>query len=135
MVAAVNAYGTEEEALNHLLTGQSHPNGTVVNDGNANTSLPVPNNGGADGSSAEVGSSGIGQISNAADGSKGGPSSMLNEVEERDVEMEDELTEELQRGDALSDYDIEVTKEGDAINEYLALLSSAENIETVSCLQ
>lgn len=109
VVAAVTAYGTEEEALNHLLTGQSHPNGTVVTDGNANTSLPVPNNGGADGSSAEVGSSGIGHISNAADGSNGGPSSMLNEVEERDVEMEDELTEELQRGDALSDYDIEVS--------------------------
>lgn len=51
---------------------------------------------------------------------------------ERDVEMEDELTEELQHADAYSDYDIEVTKEGEAVAEYLALLVSAENIPSVS---
>lgn len=46
-------------------------------------------------------------------------------VEEvRDVEMEEELTEELQNTDAYSDYDIQITKEGEAINEYLALLAS-----------
>ncbi|KAK2984153.1 hypothetical protein RJ640_022665 [Escallonia rubra] len=48
---------------------------------------------------------------------------------DRDVEMEDELTGELQRGDAFSDYDIDVTEEGEAIREYLALLTSAETVE------
>ncbi|CAI0629510.1 unnamed protein product [Linum tenue] len=44
--------------------------------------------------------------------------------ESRDVEMEDEIADELARTDALSDYDIDVTREGEAINEYLALLDS-----------
>ncbi|XP_057767917.1 uncharacterized protein LOC130988157 isoform X2 [Salvia miltiorrhiza] len=57
----------------------------------------------------------------------GGSSSRNKPVEERDLEMEDELTGELENADAYSDYDIEVTKEGEAINEYLALISSAEN--------
>ncbi|KAK6248310.1 hypothetical protein QUC31_019875 [Theobroma cacao] len=47
--------------------------------------------------------------------------------EERDVEMEDELAKEIEIADALSDYDIEITKEGEAINEYLALLASTDN--------
>ncbi|XP_047310524.1 NEDD8 ultimate buster 1 [Impatiens glandulifera] len=52
-----------------------------------------------------------------------------DEIYERDVEMEDELTEELQRVDPFSDYDIEFTKEGEAISEYLALLSSSTSGE------
>lgn len=43
--------------------------------------------------------------------------------EERDAEMEDELANEL-TGDPLADYDIDVTKEGDALSEYVALLNS-----------
>ncbi|KAJ4813765.1 NEDD8 ultimate buster 1 [Rhynchospora pubera] len=43
--------------------------------------------------------------------------------EARDAEMEDELANEL-RGDALADYDIDVTKEGEALSEYATLLSS-----------
>ncbi|KAK3002214.1 hypothetical protein RJ639_021215, partial [Escallonia herrerae] len=54
---------------------------------------------------------------------------------DRDVEMEDELTGELQRGDAFSDYDIDVTEEGEAIREYLALLTSAETVEQVPTSQ
>ncbi|CAL9771991.1 unnamed protein product [Musa acuminata subsp. burmannicoides] len=42
---------------------------------------------------------------------------------QRDEVMEDELAKEL-TGDPLVDYDIEVTKEGEAIAEYLALLDS-----------
>ncbi|KAL6577281.1 hypothetical protein OROMI_011557 [Orobanche minor] len=53
--------------------------------------------------------------------------SKIQSREERDLEMEDELTGELENADAYSDYDLEVTKEGEAIHEYLALLSSAEN--------
>lgn len=44
-------------------------------------------------------------------------------VDPRDEEMEDALAKEL-TGDALADYDIEVTKEGEAVKEYLALLES-----------
>lgn len=46
-------------------------------------------------------------------------------MDDRDVEMEEELADELAQADALSDYDIEVTKEGEAIEEYLSLLASA----------
>lgn len=52
--------------------------------------------------------------------------------EERDVEMEEQLAEELYKTDAFSDYDIEVTREGEAINEYLAMLDSTEKGITVS---
>lgn len=54
----------------------------------------------------------------------GGPSTAAG-VEDRDAEMEDELADELANADAISDYDIEITKEGEAISEYLALLDSA----------
>ncbi|MBA0709060.1 hypothetical protein Golax_024129 [Gossypium laxum] len=52
--------------------------------------------------------------------------------EERDVEMEDELARDIGKADALSDYDIEVTKEGEAIQEYLALLASTDSKEALS---
>ncbi|KAL5783390.1 hypothetical protein ACOSP7_008419 [Xanthoceras sorbifolium] len=52
--------------------------------------------------------------------------STTSEIEERDLEMEDALANEL-TGDVFSDYDIEVTKEGEAINEYLAMIDSAVN--------
>ncbi|KAK4781260.1 hypothetical protein SAY87_017366 [Trapa incisa] len=42
----------------------------------------------------------------------------------RDVEMEDEIAYDLAQVDAFSDYDINVTKEGEAIEEYLVLLAS-----------
>ncbi|PAN40405.1 hypothetical protein PAHAL_7G312700 [Panicum hallii] len=45
-------------------------------------------------------------------------------VPARDVSMESELAHEL-TGDALDDYDIEVSDEGQAIAEYLSLLESA----------
>ncbi|PIA28707.1 hypothetical protein AQUCO_06700018v1 [Aquilegia coerulea] len=46
--------------------------------------------------------------------------------EQRDIDMEKQIAREL-KGDALSDYDIEVTTEGEAITEYLALLTSTGN--------
>ncbi|KAI4344215.1 hypothetical protein L6164_011466 [Bauhinia variegata] len=45
--------------------------------------------------------------------------------DQRDVEMEGELSKEIANADALADYDIEITIEGEAISEYLALLESA----------
>ena len=61
-----------------------------------------------------------------------GGSSSAKKGEERDLEMEDELAEDLRNGDAFSDYDMEVTKEGEAINEYLTLLASADQSEKAS---
>ncbi|KAM4133292.1 hypothetical protein ACJW30_01G317400 [Castanea mollissima] len=120
VVAAVQVGGTMEHAM-HLLLSQSEsnpsvaansnlesePNPTISADNNANSSIPI--------------------IPDA-----GGPST-ASEVEERDVEMEDELADELAKGDAYTDYDIEVTKEGEAISEYLAILESAGNSEKAPC--
>lgn len=48
-------------------------------------------------------------------------------MNDRDVEMEDEIAHDLAQADALSDYDIDVTKEGEAIEEYLVLLAATGN--------
>lgn len=52
---------------------------------------------------------------------------MLNEkmVEERDKVMEGELAHDIDQVDAYTDYDLDVTREGEAIQEYLALLASS----------
>ncbi|KAL7137812.1 hypothetical protein ABFS83_10G118500 [Erythranthe nasuta] len=108
--AAVGAFGSEEAALNHLL---EQPNGSA-----ANPSVPL-----AETQGAQVADNGVLNAEQGGSGaSQTGPS-----VVERDVEMEEELTEELQNADAYSDYDIEVIKEGEAIAHYLALLNSADN--------
>ncbi|OIV98291.1 hypothetical protein TanjilG_16618 [Lupinus angustifolius] len=52
---------------------------------------------------------------------------LMNDVEGRDVEMEDELSKDIANADALDDYDIEVTIEGEAITEYLTLVGSASS--------
>ncbi|XP_008457303.2 uncharacterized protein LOC103497022 [Cucumis melo] len=57
---------------------------------------------------------------------EGGPS--IGE-EDRDSVMEDELARELNGATAVSDYDMDVTKEGEAITEYLGLLDSMMNSE------
>ncbi|XP_038890750.1 NEDD8 ultimate buster 1 [Benincasa hispida] len=49
--------------------------------------------------------------------------------EDRDLEMEDELARELDGASAVSDYDLDVTKEGEAITEYLNLLETTMNSE------
>lgn len=127
VVAAIRAFGSKDQALSQLLghTDQNNPDGSV------NSSASILDIIGADILSPEggvEGSSGITEAPITNDDVKAGPS---KQTEERDLEMEDELTEELNKADALSDYDIEVTREGEAINEYLALLASAENGEKV----
>lgn len=121
METALRMFGSEEQALNYLV-GQ--PNQNAANAvGGANPSVPQPDTHGTNSLGADLDDGG-----SNAEGSGGGPSSQNDPpIEERDMEMEDELTEELQNADAYSDYDIEVTKEGEAVNEYLALLNSAEN--------
>ncbi|KAJ0984792.1 hypothetical protein J5N97_003148 [Dioscorea zingiberensis] len=65
------------------------------------------------------------EIPPAANGAEGSSEAATtkNHVWQRDEEMEDEIAKEL-TGDVLADYDIDVTKEGEAIKEYLALLES-----------
>lgn len=70
------------------------------------------------------------EASNLNPNSVEGPSTAADD--ERDVEMEDELARDIGKADALSDYDIEVTKEGEAIQEYLALLASTDSKEAPS---
>lgn len=130
VVAAVRAYGTRDEALNQLLEhgGQNLP---LPAEDDAHFPGSVPNNIGSIGSSG-AGDGVVGHQALGAETSNGATSG-LSEIEARDIEMEDELTEDLQDQDAFSDYDFELTKEGEAIDKYLALLDAAdEKIEEVT---
>ncbi|KAL5786326.1 hypothetical protein ACOSQ2_008718 [Xanthoceras sorbifolium] len=106
VVEACRAGGSIEQIMHRLLS-QSAPNTSSA----ANNHASTPNN---------VGPSSSGDSENVKE------ASTTSEIEERDLEMEDELANEL-TGDVFSDYDIEVTKEGEAINEYLAMIDSAVN--------
>ncbi|WVZ18691.1 hypothetical protein V8G54_006013, partial [Vigna mungo] len=114
LVAAFEAGGGVEQVLLRL-TEQSgiEPTSASINthstaglNGGASSSAPLPNN---DNSDDHL--------------------STMNEVEdsktERDKEMEDELSADIAKADALADYDIEVNVEGEAITQYLALVESA----------
>ncbi|KAL3331853.1 hypothetical protein AABB24_032462 [Solanum stoloniferum] len=124
--AAIRSLGTRQAAIDHLLQGTS--NTAAAGDHNVDNTLP--NDQGGDGIANDpltIVQSEDGSGTNAGTSSDGGPSH--NKVETRDVEMEDEITGELLKGDAYSDYDIEVTEEGEAINEYLALVTVGVNVE------
>nr|DAD27285.1 TPA_asm: hypothetical protein HUJ06_028753 [Nelumbo nucifera] len=108
---AVRSSGTKEQALN-LLIEESMPNPTTeANDGTAFDSTLH----------SSTGSAGVNNEDMVE-----GPLHINDTTEERDMEMEDAIVQEI-TGDSLSDYDIEVTKEGEAIAEYLALLTSTGN--------
>ena len=109
VAAAVQACETMEEAMSRLLSGsgpvppiEANNNGNPASEPNSVNPDSLGNNDAVEGPSTAT-------------------------EEERDVEMEDELAREIGNADAFSDYDIEVTKEGEAINEYLTLLASADN--------
>ncbi|KAH9623583.1 hypothetical protein KSS87_009780 [Heliosperma pusillum] len=110
--AAVNTHGTTTEALEELLV-------QVGQDVGENMGEAVDP---AVASSSGVDARSEGESSAGNDSS---PSTSSHGVEERDVEIEEELANALSREDAFSDYDIDVTKEAEALNEYLALLDSA----------
>ncbi|GKA25647.1 NEDD8 ultimate buster 1 [Tanacetum coccineum] len=117
VVAAVRAYGTEELALNHLLEQNPNENQVLTAPVADNVTAPVADNVGS--------TSGVGEGSSSAANEttqNGDPSGFKDEMD-RDVEMEEELTEDLQSEDAFSDYDVELTRESEAIDEYLALVS------------
>ncbi|XP_065850847.1 uncharacterized protein [Euphorbia lathyris] len=109
VVEAIRGGASIEQAMQQLL---AQPRASGPSDGgNSSTSNPIM-------TMDNVVMEELNKDNNDIEGPSGG------EVEERDAEMEDEIADELAKGDALADYDIEVTKEGEAINEYLALLSS-----------
>lgn len=106
MVAAFEEGGNLEEVLQRL-TAQPQVNSTAAFDGIGSSSNPLPEN---------VGSDIPDQMNEVED---------QNKTEERDVEMEDELSADIAKGDAFTDYDIEVNIEGEAITEYLSMVESA----------
>ncbi|KHN23193.1 NEDD8 ultimate buster 1 [Glycine soja] len=111
VVAAFEAGGSLDEVLQRLTAQpgtdptQPRENSASASHGGASSSAPLPDNVDADLAMYKV-----------EDHSK---------TEQRDVEMEDELSADIAKADALADYDIEVTVEGEAITEYLALVESA----------
>ncbi|KAG5226039.1 NEDD8 ultimate buster [Salix suchowensis] len=116
VIGAVQAGGSLEQAMHQLL---AHPRAdtTVDAENSANASAP-------DSTPTDLAPDNLDPDALDIDHINEGPSAA--ELEQRDVAMEGEIADELARGDALSDYDIEVAKEGEAINEYLALLVSAD---------
>ncbi|KAG5226024.1 NEDD8 ultimate buster [Salix suchowensis] len=116
VIGAVQAGGSLEQAMHQLLT---HPRAdtTAAAENSANASAP-------DSTPTDLAPDNLDPDALDIDHINEGPSAA--ELEQRDVAMEGEIADELARGDALSDYDIEVAKEGEAINEYLALLVSAD---------
>lgn len=107
-----------EQVMNQLLTqSASKPEDTTCND-----ALPKPVHPPI-ATNEDAGSS-VSMQTNEDEDSNGDPST-ASKLEERDAEMEDELADELAKTDAFSDYDIEITKEGEAIHEYLSLLDSS----------
>ncbi|KAK4854139.1 hypothetical protein QYF36_019487 [Acer negundo] len=111
VVEASRAGGSIEQIMQRLLS-QTAPNTSSAANNPESSSITTTNNVGP--SSSNDNENVIGE-------------STTGEIEERDVEMEDELACEL-TGDVFADYDIEVSKEGEAINEYLALIDSAVNV-------
>ena len=111
MVAAFEAGGSLDEVLQRLTAQpgtdptQPQENSASASHGGASSSAPLPDNVDADLAMYKV-----------EDHSK---------TEQRDVEMEDELSADIAKADALADYDIEVNVEGEAITEYLSLVESA----------
>lgn len=49
------------------------------------------------------------------------------EEEERDLEVEGDIADEIAKVDALSAYDINLDKEVEAINEYLVMLDASQD--------
>ncbi|XP_048332613.1 uncharacterized protein LOC107415686 isoform X2 [Ziziphus jujuba] len=116
VVKAFEAGGTMEQVMQQLLSESSSSNTADNNIQSEAMHTDAGNN---------IANSSVSALTDLGENEDvGGPSTAAG-VEDRDAEMEDELADELANADAISDYDIEITKEGEAISEYLALLDSA----------
>ncbi|XP_027353602.1 NEDD8 ultimate buster 1-like [Abrus precatorius] len=122
VVAAFEAGGTLEQVLQRL-TAQpdtdptsadvnTQPQATAAPHGSASSSAPVSDN---------VNSDMLDMMNEVEDPSD------YSKTEERDIEMEDELSADIAKADALADYDIDINVEGEAITEYIALVESADS--------
>lgn len=109
---------TKEEALRQL--GQPLPN-----DGNP-LSVDAATEGTLGAAAADDDDAAAAAAAAAADADASAAAAESPE-NDRDEEMENEIARELTQ-DAMADYDIEVSKEGDAIAEYLSLLESTANV-------
>ncbi|KAF5725852.1 NEDD8 ultimate buster 1 isoform X1 [Tripterygium wilfordii] len=124
VVEAVRAGGNLRQAL-QLLTAQPGVNPSAAAGNNA-SSAPT--------STTNLGPESLSNHNlpdSLIENDEAGEASTSRKTEVRDEEMENELAAELERGDAYSDYDFEVTEEGEALNEYLALLDSAGSNQKV----
>jgi len=111
VVAAFEAGGGVEQVLLRLTAQpgiEPNTDSTGTSNGGATSSAPLPNNVNSD------------DHLNTTD-------EVEDSKTERDKEMEDELSADIAKADALADYDIEVNVEGEAITEYLALLQTASH--------
>lgn len=120
VIEACKASGNDIHQIMSQLLGQSGSNPTAAANNNASTSISMPNNGEP---SSSINNENVEGDPDSNDEGTSAP----GDVNERDVEMEDELANDL-TGDVFADYDIEVTKEGEAICEYLSLLDSVAGI-------
>lgn len=118
-IAAFQAGGSLEQAVNLL----SLPDTKSTVDGQPDS---VPTASASEDASSSI--SNIEEIQDMLDNFDNGEGPFTVE-ENRDSEMESELARELDGASAVSDYDMDVTKEGEAITEYLALLDSLMNSE------
>ncbi|KAM7265759.1 hypothetical protein ACFE04_003442 [Oxalis oulophora] len=116
-IEAVAVGGSFEEMTNRLLVSGLNP--TATDDNGASSNVPEDNN-------ANLADD------PAPDDELADDSSDEDKTEDRDVEMENELYKKIDDADAMSDYDIDVTREGEAIKEYLALLESSNSSEQAS---
>ncbi|XP_010533103.1 PREDICTED: NEDD8 ultimate buster 1 [Tarenaya hassleriana] len=121
-ISALEAGGNREEILERLLSlQQANPQVASFLSAALNSTNP---SGGRNSLGLR---SGEGEgTSNESGGGVSDETGYDNAIE-RDAEMEDELTEDVAQIDALSAYDIDLTREGDAINEYLSMLASTNS--------
>lgn len=112
VITAVRSFGTRQAALDHLLGRSSSISNLATGENEGDE--------GQNGNSLFHDSH-----EGLAEEAFEGPSGIEGVEEKRDVEMEKELTEELLKGDAYSDYDLELSEEGEAISHYLSLLNSS----------
>ncbi|KAF7806461.1 NEDD8 ultimate buster 1 [Senna tora] len=108
---AIHRLTMQSEEIPASAAGTEANSSSAANTGAA-ASAPLPDN---------IGSN---MMLDLIDDVEGLPEGASN-AEVRDVEMEDELSADIAKADALADYDIEVNIEGEAITEYLALVESA----------
>eukprot|EP00271_Cylindrocystis_brebissonii_P004749 TRINITY_DN16587_c0_g2_i1.p1 TRINITY_DN16587_c0_g2~~TRINITY_DN16587_c0_g2_i1.p1 ORF type:complete len:672 (+),score=157.26 TRINITY_DN16587_c0_g2_i1:198-2213(+) len=125
---ALEASGSHLEAIDRLLK-DGVANAADIASGASSSSNNIP---AAGATQAPAASSAQGapiaemqRTCGACDDNTNSSDEEMEEGEQRDVEMEDEIRGNV-KGDAYAEYDVDVEKEGEAINEYLARLNEVD---------